>query len=119
MAPVFRALTELSGLGAIELDTGTSVDASQLHLVTAGEVSPHLRGIRRVVQLGRVDDDTRWALVRGALALVSPSATESLSLVVLEAWLAGRSVVVNRACDVTDAHVRRSSGGVSIDFGDP
>jgi hypothetical protein len=26
---------------------------------------------------------------------------------------------VNRACDVTDAHVRLSSGGASIDFGDP
>ena len=119
MAALFRALTERTDLGAIELDDGTRVDASELHLVTAGETLPQLESVPRVVQLGRVDEATRWALVRGALALVSPSETESLSLVVLEAWLAGRSVIVNRACDVTDAHVRKSDGGVSIDFSDP
>jgi glycosyltransferase involved in cell wall biosynthesis len=119
MAALFRELVERRDLGVIELDDGRRVAASELHLITAGEISTDLQGLPRVVQLGQVDDDVRWALIRGALALVSPSATESLALVVLEAWLAGRPVVVNRACDVTDAHVRLSSGGASIDFGDP
>jgi glycosyltransferase involved in cell wall biosynthesis len=119
VAGVFRELVKRRDLGAIELDDGSRVDASELHLVTAGEISSDLQGLPKVVQLGQVSDDDRWALIRGAVALVSPSATESLALVVLEAWLAGRPVIVNRACDVTDAHVRLSSGGASIDFGDP
>ena len=119
MAALFREIARRRDLGAIELDDGSRVDASELHLVTAGEISSDLRGLPRVVQLGQIDDDDRWALIRGALALVSPSTSESLSLVVLEAWVAGRPVVVNRACDVTDVHVQRSAGGASIDFGDP
>jgi len=119
IAEVFRMITARRDLGPIELDDGSCVDASELHLVTAGEISSHLQGLPRVVQLGHVDDDERWTLIRGALALVSPSTAESLALVVLEAWLAGRPVVVNSACDVTTAHVRRSSGGAAIDFGDP
>ena len=111
-----RALAGQNGLGSIELDDGRQVDASNLHLVVAGEDIPQLRGVPRVIQLGRVEDDVRWALVRGALAMVSPSTSESLSLVVLEAWLAGRSVIVNEACDVTAGHVRRSGGGVAINF---
>jgi len=35
---------------------------------TAGETLPQLESVPRVVQLGRVDEATRWALVRGALA---------------------------------------------------
>ena len=119
MAPVWRALIERRDLGAIELDDGRTLDATALTLVTAGERTRSLEGHPRVVQLGRVDEATRWGLTRDALALVSPSVSESLSLVVLESWLAGRSVIVNRACDTTDGHVRRCAGGVSIDFTPP
>ncbi len=116
MAAVWRALTAMKDVGTIELDDGRVVDASRLQLVTAGEHSRHLEGLPRVHQLGRVDEATRWGLVRDALALVSPSESESLSLVVLEAWLASRCCIVNRACDATDGHVRRCGGGVSIAF---
>jgi glycosyltransferase involved in cell wall biosynthesis len=65
-----------------------------------------------VVLAGRVDDATKWALLRGAAAFVSPSAYESFSFVVLEAWLAGTPVLVNAWCDVTREHCRRSGGGL-------
>ncbi|GAC1351378.1 MAG: glycosyltransferase family 4 protein [Polyangiales bacterium] len=123
MAAIWRAFTaskrSANGRTEIELPDGNRVDAERLTLVTAGEMSPHLAGLPRVVQLGRVEDATRWGLMRQAIALVSPSESESLSLVVLESWLVGTSVIVNAACDATTGHVRRSGGGVIIDFSDP
>jgi glycosyltransferase involved in cell wall biosynthesis len=116
LAAVWRALKERDGLGTIELDDGRRVPASELTLVTAGEVADHFEGLADVIQLGRVDDATRWGLVRDCLAMVTPSLFESLSLVMLEAWQVRRMVVVNRLCDATDGHVQRCRGGASIDF---
>jgi len=65
-----------------------------------------------VVVAGRVDEAVKWGLLRGAVALVNPSAYESFSFVVLEAWLAGTPVLVNAWCDVTREHCRRSGGGL-------
>ena len=118
LAAVWRALTERDPGGMIELDDGRSVPASELTLVTAGEVAGHFEGMPRVIQLGRVDDATRWGLLRDCLAMVTPSLSESLSLVMLEAWQVRRMVGVNKRCDVTDGHVQRCRGGASIDFED-
>lgn len=65
-----------------------------------------------VVVTGPVDEDTKWGALRGALALVSPSAFESFSLVILEAWAAGVPVVVNAACGPTRDHCAQSRGGL-------
>ena len=47
-----------------------------------------------------------------ALVAVSPSALESFSLVVLEAWVDRVPVVVNGACGPTREHCERSGGGL-------
>ena len=65
-----------------------------------------------VVVLGPVDEDTKAALLAHCTLLVAPSAYESLSLVVLEAWAAGRPVLVNGRCDVTRDHCDRHGGGL-------
>lgn len=65
-----------------------------------------------VVVTGPVDEETKWGALRGALALVSPSAFEAFSLVLVEAWSAGLPVVVNGACEPTREHCRRSGGGL-------
>ena len=49
------------------------------------------------------------------MALVSPSANESFSLVLLEAWVAGVPAVVNGRCAVTREHCERSGGGLWFD----
>jgi glycosyltransferase involved in cell wall biosynthesis len=41
-----------------------------------------------------------------------PSAYESLSVVVLEAWAMGRPVLVNAACRVLEGQCMRSGGGL-------
>lgn len=84
-------------------------------LVLAGPVvdapAPH----PDVLVAGSVDEATKWGLLRGAVALVSPSAYESLSLVVLEAWCAGTPVLVNGACATTRRHCVVSGGGLWFD----
>ena len=62
--------------------------------------------------VGPVSDAQKWALLDGALALVSPSPWEAFSLVVAEAWSAGTPVVVNAECAATVEHCRRSGGGL-------
>jgi glycosyltransferase involved in cell wall biosynthesis len=80
-------------------------------IVFAGPVvdpPPELPG---VVVAGPVDERTKWGLLRGATALVSPSPLESLSIVLLEAWSVGIPVVVNGACAVTVDLCGRAGGG--------
>jgi glycosyltransferase involved in cell wall biosynthesis len=44
--------------------------------------------------------------------MVTPSAYESFSLVLLEAWTLGVPVLVNASCAATMEHTRRSGGGL-------
>jgi glycosyltransferase involved in cell wall biosynthesis len=90
-----------------------------VHLVIVGERSPSCAAPAEHHSNGYVDDATRWEIVRGSTALINPSLYESLSLVLLEAWTVGRPVVVNARCDVTADLVRRSGGGLVVDFEDP
>ena len=61
---------------------------------------------------GIVDEADKWDIVRDATVSVSPSALESFSLVVLEAWVERVPVVVNGTCDPTREHCERSGGGL-------
>ena len=61
---------------------------------------------------GIVDEADKWDIVRDATVSVSPSALESFSLVVLEAWVERVPVVVNATCDPTREHCERSGGGL-------
>ena len=63
---------------------------------------------------GAVDETVKWGLLRGAIALVSPSAFESFSIVLMEAWSVGTPALVNSRCAVTLDHVRRSGGGLAF-----
>ncbi|MGH9069174.1 MAG: glycosyltransferase family 4 protein [Acidimicrobiales bacterium] len=65
-----------------------------------------------IVVAGPVEEAFKWGVLEGATALVSPSALESFSLVVTEAWSAGVPVMVNAACEATMEHCRRSGGGL-------
>ncbi len=83
-----------------------------LALVFAGPVVDGPLAGPDVFVAGSVDEATKWGLLRGARALVSPSAYESLSLVVLEAWSVGTPVLVNGACPTTRRHCATSGGGL-------
>ena len=57
-------------------------------------------------------DAEKLAAIARARALVMPSRHESLSMVVLEAWMMGRPVLVNGDCEVLRGQVLRANGGL-------
>ncbi|MCB0989678.1 MAG: glycosyltransferase family 4 protein [Acidimicrobiales bacterium] len=89
---------------------------SPLALVFVGPASEKLDPHPDVVMTDAVDEATKWALVRGAEVSISPSAMESFSMVILEAWLADTAVLVNAQCGATVEHAHRARGGLW--FGD-
>lgn len=90
-----------------------------LRLVVAGPVGTAPPPHPDVVVTGAVPEGVKWGLLEGAAALVSPSAHESFSIVLLEAWLAGTPALVNAWCEPTRDHCEVSRGGVAFaDFAD-
>ena len=83
-----------------------------LALVFAGQVVDRPPDHPDLVVTGPVDEAAKWGLLAGSTALVSPSAMESFSLVVVEAWSAGVPVLVNGRCEATVEHCVRSGGGL-------
>ena len=83
-----------------------------LALALVGPVSSAIEPHPDVVVTGAVDEPTKWDLLRDATAAVSPSALESFSLVIMEAWVKAVPVVVNALCEPTREHCARSGGGL-------
>lgn len=85
-----------------------------LALVLAGAVvhPPDAHG--DVIVTGPLSEEAKWSAMAGASVFVNPSANESFSIVVLEAWSQTRPVMVNARCPATVEHVRRSHGGVAF-----
>ena len=69
----------------------------------------------RVIDLGVVDDDVRNDAFAAADAFLQPSAYESFSRTMMEAWLAGTLVIANGAADVSRWHCERSGAGLVYD----
>ncbi len=81
-------------------------------LALAGRQQIELPAHPRLRLLGEVSEAEKRALLAGSLLLLLPSALESLSLSVLEAWALGRPVLVNAECRVLEGQCRRSNGGL-------
>lgn len=67
-----------------------------------------------VIPLGFCSEEQKQAVLKYSEALVHPSFLESFSIVLCEAWLQGRPVLVNSLCDVTLGQVQRSGGGLGF-----
>lgn len=113
-------------LGRVDDGKGTSMLAAffaaykerhpgPLALVFAGPVKNAPEPHPDIFVAGAVDETTKWGLLRGAQVLVNPSAMESFSIVVLEAWEAGIPVLVNARCHATHDHAAQSNGGLWFD----
>jgi glycosyltransferase involved in cell wall biosynthesis len=83
-----------------------------LALALVGPVAASIPDHDDIVLTGAVSEADKWDIVRDATVSVSPSALESFSLVVLEAWEQSVPVVVNATCDPTREHCERSGGGL-------
>jgi len=90
-----------------------------LRLIVTGPVGTAPPSHPEVIVTGAVPEGTKWDLLESAAALVSPSAHESFSLVLLESWLADTPVLANARCEPTRDHCLASRGGVTFaDFAD-
>jgi glycosyltransferase involved in cell wall biosynthesis len=85
-----------------------------LALVIAGPIvhppDPH----PDVLVTGPLSEADKWSALAGTALFVNPSANESFSIVLLEAWAVGRPALVNARCAPTAEHTRRSGGGVTF-----
>ena len=82
-------------------------------LVLVGDAEMRIPRDPAIRHVGRLGDRDKWDAVAGCAALVMPSLLESLSLVTLEAWAAGRPVVVSARSPVLASMTRRSRGGLA------
>ena len=88
---------------------------SELALVFIGPALEQLEPHPDIVVAGVVDDEVKDGALAGAELLINPSAMESFSIVLLEAWLAGTPVLVNAWCGPTVEHAACSEGGLWFD----
>ncbi len=86
-----------------------------LGLVLAGRAAGRLQLPEWVVTTGFVDDAERADLLAASEAVVLPSPHESLSLVALEAWGAGRPTQAPQRGGVQAGHTARARGGQQND----
>jgi glycosyltransferase involved in cell wall biosynthesis len=89
----------------------------ELSLVLIGDPGRLAAPPEGVLSLGWLDDDEHWSALAGAVAVVVPSSLESLSLVTLEAWAAGRPCLLNADSPVLAGQADRSGGALL--FRDP
>lgn len=85
---------------------------SQLRLVLAGEQVMDLPSVDDIIQVGVLSDDEKAEAIAGAVALVQPSPFESFSIVLCEAWLQSRPVLVQGYSEVLKGQAMRSEGGL-------
>ncbi|HVA09158.1 MAG TPA: glycosyltransferase family 4 protein [Acidimicrobiales bacterium] len=86
-----------------------------LKLVLVGQVVNPPADDPDIVVTGMIDDQTKWGLLRGAMALVAPSPYEAFSITVIEAMTAGAPVIVNAVCGPTREHCEQSGAGMWFD----
>jgi glycosyltransferase involved in cell wall biosynthesis len=89
-------------------------DAPSLVLMGRGGYRAPAEASGRVVELGYVTEEEKRAVYANAVALVNPSEMESLSIVLMEAWLEGTPAIVAAGSEVMADHVARSGGGMTF-----
>ena len=68
----------------------------------------------RCVDLGFVSEERKLQVLNDSLGIINLSDNESFSIVIMEGWLSGVPCVVSANCAVTQSHVNRCNGGLSV-----
>jgi len=80
--------------------------------VLVGEVHLASKQHPDVMILGPLDEQAKWDALAACDLLAMPSAYESLSLAVLEAWSVGKAVLVNAHAAALVGQCKRSGAGL-------
>jgi len=83
-----------------------------LKLVLVGGSQMKIPDREDILYLGYISETDKYYLISNAKCLIMPSFYESFSIVLLEAWLNERPVLVNGRCDVLIGQCRRGNGGL-------
>ncbi|MCA9932715.1 MAG: glycosyltransferase family 4 protein, partial [Anaerolineales bacterium] len=83
-----------------------------LKLVLAGKSHIDLPQHPDIVPIGFVSEQEKFNAIQAAEVVLMPSKYESLSMIVLEAWLMGKPVLVNGRCQVLRYQCQQSNGGL-------
>jgi glycosyltransferase involved in cell wall biosynthesis len=89
--------------------------APKLVLIGQGSYRPPESADGVVLKVGFIDEDELRAAYAEAVAVVNPSQLESLSLVLMEAWLEETPCLVAAGSEVMREHCERSGGGYVFD----
>lgn len=81
-------------------------------LVLIGRLNLDLPDRPDIISLGFVSEQDKFDAIQAAEALLTPSLYESLSMVIMEAWLMGTPTLVNGRCEVLKSQTRRGNGGL-------
>ncbi|MBU1129744.1 glycosyltransferase family 4 protein [Patescibacteria group bacterium] len=84
----------------------------KLDLVLAGKAVVDIPNRKDIKYVGYVSEEEKFSLVESCEFLINPSRFESLSIVIMEAWLLKKAVLVNGNCDVLVGQCKRSNGGL-------
>jgi len=87
-------------------------DDRDVKLVLIGRSNLELPEHPDILPLGFVSEQDKFDAMAAADVLVTPSIYESLSMVIMEAWLAGTPTLVNGRSEVLKYQTRRSNGGL-------
>lgn len=90
--------------------------ATPASLVLAGRGEPEMPipSDPRIRHVGGLSETQKFDALAGAAALVMPSLLESLSIVTLEAWAAGRPVIVDARSPVLSSMAARAGAGLAF-----
>lgn len=84
-------------------------------LVLVGKSLMDIPKHNNIHYLGYLSEEDKSSAMAEADWLIVPSLYESLSIVLLEAWLNGTPAIVHENCEVTKGHCKRSGGGLWYD----
>ena len=68
-----------------------------------------------VIDLGYLPEQDKHDAYAAATLFVQPSAVESFSIVLMEAWLQGTAALINGECEVMRQHCQRSEAGLPFE----
>ena len=86
--------------------------SNKLKLVLAGRAVMDIPNHEDIIELGFIDEETKFDAIKGCEILINPSSFESLSMILLEAWSLNKPVLVSGKSDVMVGQCRRSNGGL-------
>ena len=84
----------------------------ELDLILTGKAVMDIPRRKDIKFLGFVSEEEKFSLLAGCQFLINPSQFESLSMIIMEAWLLEKAVLVNGRCQVLKGQCLRSNGGL-------